>query len=65
MTKQTLDTNGVILNAKIEEVRVYREMDGGDSCFVLTLTQDDRQHTCAAVSMPTSAPDAHDSTRRT
>lgn len=45
MTKQTLDTNGVILNAKIEEVRVYREMDGGDSCFVLTLTQDGRQHT--------------------
>ena len=40
MTKQTLDTNGVILNAKIEEVRVYREMDGGESCFVLTLTQD-------------------------
>mgnify|MGYP001667710819 CR=1 FL=1 len=35
MTKQTLDTNGVILNAKIEEVRVYREMDGGESLRVL------------------------------
>lgn len=45
MDEQTMDTNGVILNAKIEEVRVYREMDGGDSCFVLTLTQDGRQHT--------------------
>lgn len=45
MTEQTLDTNGVILNARIEEVRVYREMDGGDSNFTLTLTQDGRQHT--------------------
>ena len=45
MDEQTMDTNGVILNAKIEEVRVYREMDGGESCFVLTLTQDGRQHT--------------------
>lgn len=45
MTEQTLDTNGVILNAKIEEVRVYREMDGGDSNFTLTLTQDGRQYT--------------------
>lgn len=45
MDEQTMDTNGVILNAKIEEVRVYREMDGGDSCFVLTLTQDGRQYT--------------------
>lgn len=38
MTEQTLDTNGVILNARIEEVRVYREMDGGGSNFTLTLT---------------------------
>ena len=45
MDEQTMDTNGVILNAKIEEVRVYREMDGGDSCFVLTLPQAGRQPT--------------------
>ena len=45
MTEQTLDTNGVILNARIEEVRVYREMDGGGSNFTLTLTQDGQQHT--------------------
>lgn len=45
MTKQTLDTNGVILNARIEEVRVYREMDDGDSNFTLILTQDGRQYT--------------------
>ena len=45
MTEQTLDANGVILNATIEAVRVYREMDGGGSNFTLTLTQDGRQHT--------------------
>lgn len=45
MTEQTLDTNGVILNARIEEVRVYREMDGGGSNFTLTLTQDGQQYT--------------------
>ena len=45
MTEQTLDTNGVILNARIEEVRVYREMDGGGSNFTLTLTQDGHQYT--------------------
>ena len=45
MAEKTSDANGVILNAKIEEVRVYREMDGGDSNFVLTLTQDGRQYT--------------------
>ena len=31
MVEQTTDANGVILNARIEEVHVYREMDGGDS----------------------------------
>ena len=45
MTEQTLDANGVILNATIEAVRVYREMDGGGSNFTLTLTQDGWQHT--------------------
>ena len=40
MDEQTMDTNGVILNAKIEEVRVYREMDGGGSNF----TKSDRSH---------------------
>lgn len=45
MTEQTLDTNGVILNARIEEMRVYREMDDGDSNFTLILTQDGRQYT--------------------
>ena len=45
MTEQTLDANGVILNATIEAVRVYREMDGGGSNFTLTLTQDGRQYT--------------------
>ena len=45
MTEQTLDTNGVILNAKIEDVRVYKELGDGDSNFTLTLTQDGRQYT--------------------
>ena len=45
MAEQTMDTNGVILNARIEEVRVYREMDDGDSNFTLILTQDGRQYT--------------------
>lgn len=45
MDEQTMDTNGVILNARIEEVRVYREMDDGDSNFTLILTQDGRQYT--------------------
>ncbi len=45
MAEKTLDMNGVILNARIEEVRVYREMDGGDSNFELILTQDGRQYT--------------------
>lgn len=45
MAKKTLDANGVILNARIEAVRVYRELDGGGSNFTLTLTQDGRQYT--------------------
>lgn len=45
MAEKTLDANGVILNARIEEVRVYREMDDGDSNFTLILTQDGRQYT--------------------
>lgn len=45
MTEQTLDTNGVILNARIEDVRVYQELGDGDSNFTLTLTQDGRQYT--------------------
>lgn len=45
MAEKTSDSNGVILNAKIEEVRVYQEMDGGDTNFALTLIQDGQQHT--------------------
>lgn len=45
MAEKTSDANGVILNAKIEEVRVYKELADGNSCFVLTLTQDGRQYT--------------------
>lgn len=45
MTEKTVDPNGAILNARIDAVRVYREMDGGDSNFTLTLTQDGRQYT--------------------
>ena len=45
MTEKTVDPNGAILNARIDAVHIYQEMDGGDSCFVLTLTQDGRQHT--------------------
>lgn len=43
MTEQTLDTNGMILNARVDRVRVYKELADGNSCFVLTLTQDGRQ----------------------
>lgn len=45
MTEQTLDTNGMILNARVDRVRVYKELADGNSCFVLTLTQDGRQYT--------------------
>lgn len=45
MTEQTLDTNGMILNARVDGVRVYKELADGNSCFVLTLTQDGRQYT--------------------
>ena len=45
MAEKTSDANGVILNAKIEEERVYKELADGNSCFVLTLTQDGRQYT--------------------
>ena len=45
MSEKTLDANGVILNAKIEGVRVYQDATDGDSHFTLTLTQDGRQHT--------------------
>ena len=45
MAEKTSDANGVILNAKIEEVRVYKELADGSSCFALILTQDGRQYT--------------------
>lgn len=45
MAEKTLDANGVILNARIEDVRVYKELGDGDSNFTLTLTQDGRQYT--------------------
>lgn len=45
MTEQTLDTNGMILNARVDRVRVYKELADGNSCFVLTLTQDGQQYT--------------------
>ena len=45
MTEQTLDTNGMILNARVDRVRVYKELADGISCVVLTLTQDGRQYT--------------------
>lgn len=38
MAEKTSDANGVILNAKIEEVRVYKELADGSSCFALILT---------------------------
>ena len=45
MTEQTLDTNGMILNARVDRVRVYKELADGSSCFALILTQDGRQYT--------------------
>ena len=45
MTEQTMDTNGMILNARVDGVRVYKELGDGDSNFTLTLTQDGRQYT--------------------
>lgn len=45
MAEQTMDTNGMILNARVDRVRVYKELADGNSCFVLTLTQDGRQYT--------------------
>lgn len=45
MTEKTVDPNGAILNARIDAVHVYQEMDGGDSNFALTLIQDGRQYT--------------------
>ena len=45
MDEKTLDANGVILNARIEDVRVYKELGDGDSNFALTLIQDGRQYT--------------------
>ena len=39
MDEKTLDANGVILNARIEDVRVYKELGDGDSNFALTLIQ--------------------------
>lgn len=45
MAEQTMDTNGMILNARVDGVRVYKELADGNSCFVLTLTQDGQQHT--------------------
>lgn len=45
MAEQTMDTNGMILNARVDGVRVYKELADGNSCFVLTLTQDGRQYT--------------------
>ena len=45
MTEKTVDPNGAILNARIDAVHVYQEMDGGDTNFALTLIQDGRQYT--------------------
>ena len=45
MAEQTMDTNGMILNARVDGVRVYKELGDGDSNFTLTLTQDGRQYT--------------------
>lgn len=45
MAEQTMDTNGMILNARVDGVRVYKELGDGDSNFALTLTQDGRQYT--------------------
>lgn len=45
MAEQTMDTNGMILNARVDRVHVYKELADGNSCFVLTLTQDGRQYT--------------------
>ena len=45
MTEKTVDPNGAILNARIDAVHVYQEMDGGDTNFALTLIQDGQQHT--------------------
>lgn len=45
MDEKTLDANGVILNDRIEDVRVYKELGDGDSNFALTLIQDGRQYT--------------------
>ena len=41
MTEKTVDPNGAILNARIDAVHVYQEMDGGDTNFALTLIQAD------------------------
>ena len=45
MAEQTMDPNGMILNARVDGVRVYKELGDGDSNFTLTLTQDGRQYT--------------------
>ena len=45
MAEQTMDTNGMILNARVDGVRVYKELGDGDSNFTLILTQDGRQYT--------------------